>query len=115
MFIRLSQEVEIKVLSGTLSGSRLHVQLIRPNARHVVGAILSQPLLPKMKNSSIAKELNSAKGWFTRTTQAQAQASATCEPGRRKHKHKKKERALVLASSRFTRGLMLMLVLASYV
>ena len=51
------------------------------------------------------------KGWFTRTTQAQAQLStsikATCEPGRRKHKRKRALRflALVLVSSKFTRGL----------
>ena len=44
----------------------------------------------------------------------------TCKPGRRKHKHKRKHKALVLASHRFTRRflvlmLVFMLMLASYV
>ena len=39
----------------------------------------------------------------------------TWKPGRRKHKHKRKHKALLLASHRFTRTfLVLMLILASY-
>ena len=44
----------------------------------------------------------------------------TCKPGRRKHKHKRKHKALMLASHRFTRRFLVlmlvpMLMLASYV
>ena len=38
----------------------------------------------------------------------------TCKPGRRKHMHKRKHKALMLASHRFTRRF-LVLMLASYV
>ena len=64
------------------------------------------PILIQMEKLSYRASLH-----VTTQAQAWAQAWATCEPGRRKRKKKERALVLVVASSRFTRGLCLRLCL----
>ena len=85
---------------------------------------LRRPGLHVRRNDAITSTSTSTREWKSSHSLVLvlllASLRRTCKPGRRKHKHKRKHKVLMLASHRFTRRFLVlmlvpMLMLASYV